>query len=286
MTEEVATTPAAESSTPAAPQSSVDDSLLAPLADASKPAESKPAEPAAKTEEAKPAEAEASKWFYADGTPGKGEAPAWYLADKYKTVEEQAKAYPELQKRLGAFVGAPTDGKYEFKTPDGARVQWQEDHPMLTEFTKWAKDNQLSQEGYQHLRGILHTYEESRIPDINQIKAEIGDNADARIAAMNSWSRANLGHDEYNVVREAVSGANAAKALKAIEAVVAKTRQVAMPKPGEDVAAGVPNGLAGIKHLMEAKDSKGQLKYFTDEAYRNDVDKKTRAFHEAQGKAA
>ena len=44
-------------------------------------------------------------WYLYEGIKGQGEMPSWFLADKYKNVMEQAKAYPEAQKRFGAFTG-------------------------------------------------------------------------------------------------------------------------------------------------------------------------------------
>src|SRR5688572_4360911 len=75
------------------------------------PAAAAPAAAAPATPAATPP-AETPTWFYSDGTPGKGAIPSWFKFDKYKSVEEQAKAYPHLESRMGKFVGAP-DGDYE-----------------------------------------------------------------------------------------------------------------------------------------------------------------------------
>ena len=73
-------------------------------------------------------------WNLNDTTPGTGEKPAWFKAEKYKNVSEQAKAYTELEKTLGAFVGAPKDDKgqpkaYELKLPEGVTVDMT--HPTM-----------------------------------------------------------------------------------------------------------------------------------------------------------
>lgn len=256
-----AQTPAAAPATPAAPAAA-------------------PAAPAAAAPAA-PAPAPAAEWFYADGTPGKGEMPSWYKADKYKTVEAQAQAYGDLEKRFGAFVGAPKDGKYEFKVPDGLGVELVNDHPLLGEFQKWAAESQLSQDGYQHLIGMLAQYEAAQLPDMNEIKKELGQNADDRINASAGWAKANLSPEEYADFRTATSGKEAAAAFKVIEAVINKTRQVAMPKPGQDVQAAQPNGLAGIQAMMEARDANGKLKYMTDPDYRAKVEKMNMDYHKS-----
>lgn len=207
--------------------------------------------------------------------------PSWYLADKYKTVEAQAQAYPELAKRFGAFVGAPKNGEYEFKVPEGLGVELVNDHPLLGEFQKWAKESQLSQDGYQHLIGMLAQYEAAQLPDMNQMKKDLGDNADDRINAVTGWAKANLAPAEYEALREATSGKQAAAAFKVIEAAINKTRQVALPKPGQDVMAAQPNGLEGIRAMMEKRDANGRLLMQVDSEYRNKVEKMNFAYHQS-----
>src|SRR5690349_17470972 len=46
-------------------------------------------------------------WYYSDGIKGDGAKPDWFKGDKYKTVTDQAKAYTDIEKKLGAFKGAP-----------------------------------------------------------------------------------------------------------------------------------------------------------------------------------
>lgn len=283
-----APTPAAASATPAAAAPATPATPAAPAAPAAAPVidsllpAADPAAPVAPAAApAAPAVPPTAEWFYADGTPGKGEMPAWYLADKYKTVEEQAKAYPELAKRFGAFTGAPKDGKYEFVTPEGLGVELVKDAPIVQELEKWAAENQLSQVGYQHLLGKLAEYEASHLPNMNEIKGSLGANADDRINAASGWAKANMTPEAYQDFRIATSGKEAAAVFKTIEAVINKTRQVAMPKPGQDVQAAQPNGLAGIQAMMEKRDANGKLQYMTDPDYRAKVEKANMEYHKS-----
>ena len=104
-------------------------------------------------EQGDPAEA---NYHYAEGVPGAGDIPEWFQADKYKTVEEQAKAYPEAQKlvgRLGKFVGAPEgdEGLSGYATenfiPEGVEVELDLENPLLKEMAPLFKEMGLSQEG-------------------------------------------------------------------------------------------------------------------------------------------
>lgn len=283
MTTEATTPAAAPEATPAAeakPESKASE-LFAPLENAKDAPAGEPGKTEQGKQEAAAKEQEQPTWFYADGVPGKGPAPDWYLADKYKTLDAQAKAYPDLQRKLGAFVGAPADGKYDSKLPEGL-PELDAQHPLVGELQKWCKENEVSQARYTEMLGMLAQYEASQIPDMDQIKLDIGDKADMRIGAVEQWARANLNHDEYQLLREATTNNAAAKVFKLAETLIAKTRQVAMPKPGEDTLAANPQGEAGLQYLMKAKDSNGGLRYFTDEAYRRDVDRKMQEHFKAQ----
>lgn len=66
------------------------------------------------TTEQAPAQAEQGpSWYIDESTPGLGERPDW-MPRKYKTAADVGKAYTELEKKLGAFVGAPE--KYDLST--------------------------------------------------------------------------------------------------------------------------------------------------------------------------
>lgn len=220
-------------------------------------------------------------WLLTEGVMGQGEKPGWLKSDKYKTVAAQAEAYVGLEKRFGSFVGAPKNEKgevnYDFKPPEG--VEFKADHPMAQAFTKWAGDNQLSQEGYNQLLGQLIQYEVAQQPDISAIKARLGENADSRIAAVAQWGKANLDNEGYATLRTATSGKGADAVFKVLEQVIAKTAQFKMPRPGDDVPAATGGeGLAKIKTDHGAKTPDGKLKVNVDPTYRAEIEKRYREY--------
>lgn len=140
-----------------------------------------------------------------DPSPGEPpELPDW-VSEKYRSapnpIEEQAKAYAEAQRRLAtktedlraevrdeisAEIRAemqakvPEDGAYEY--PEG----WQppEIEGLDERFKTWAKENGISQEGFNQL---VEMYGEAMaVPDLDAEKAKLGANADERIAAINA----------------------------------------------------------------------------------------------------
>lgn len=220
-------------------------------------------------------------WLLNDGVMGEGEKPTWFRQDKYKTVAEQAKAYPELEKRFGGFTGAPKNEKgevaYTFTPPEG--VEFKADHPMAQALNKWAGENQLSQDGYNQILGQLVQYELANAPNMGQIKGQLGENADSRIAAVAQWGKANLGNEGYATLRAATSGKEAAAVFKVLETVIAKTAQFKMPKPGSDVPAATGgDGLAKIKADHGAKMPNGQFRKDVDPAYAAEIDKRYREY--------
>jgi hypothetical protein len=226
------------------------------------------------------------EWFLYEGVKGVGKPPEWYKADKYKTVAAQAKAHTDLEKRFGAFTGAPENGVYEIKLPENLDGALDVEHPLLKGLQTWAAEKQMSQEGFSEAITMLAEYEASLVPDISVIKAEVGENADARISAVASWGKANLKPDEFETLRLATSGANAAAVFKTIEAVVAKSRQVRLPKPGEDVVAAQPGGEAAINAAQAKIGPDGKRLFETDAAYRAKVEKMRIEYYNSAQRAA
>lgn len=255
---------------PAAPiPGPVEDSLLPGDPPVAAPAVAPvvaPAAPAATP--ALPADPNAPKWFYSDGTPGKGAAPEWFKANKYVTVEEQAKAYNALEGRFGAFVGAPKDGKYDVKLPDGIGIELVPDHPLMADFTKWAAEHQLNQEGFSTIVGMLAQYEAAQLPNMAEAKARLGANADARLTAVAAWQKANLDPTQQAALRTAMTGHNADAVFTVVEALIGKSNQAVLPKAGADIPAPpAPTGDA-YKAMMAKKGPDGKALYFTDPLHR------------------
>ncbi len=227
-----------------------------------------------------------TKWYLSEGVAGQGDAPAWFKADKYKSVFDQAQAYPELEKRFGAFTGSPKDGVYQINVPTDVPVEFDTSHNLFQELNKWASESQLSQVAYDGIISMFSRYEASVSPDMGEIKKELGDNADARLSSVAQWAKSNLPDELYTAFKNAQTQSNAADTFKVFEAIIGKTRQVAMPKPGEDVIGAVPTGLEEINALQMAVypdgDNKGRRKYEIDSEYRKMVETKRFALFAAQ----
>lgn len=285
-----ATPPAAPPATPPATPPAADPPAADPPVSLLPPAdkvEGEAADPPAADPPAPIVNQDESEWFLSDGVKGEGKAPEWFRADKYKTVAEQAKAYPELAKLMGAFTGAPKDGKYEIKLPDGLDGTLDVEHPLLQTFQKWAGENQMSLKAFNEVVGMLAAYEAELAPDAATVKAQMGENADARINTIAKWAKANLALDEYEALQAAtVPGPATAATLKVIETLIAKSRQPRAAKPGADVPSGQPTGEAAINAAQAKLGPDGKRLYETDPAYRAMVENMRINYYNSLAKAA
>lgn len=135
--------------------------------------------------------------------PPAPERPEW-LPEKYKTGEDLAKAYKELESKLGAkdddirnsiieeiqkeaFADRPeTAGDYVL--PDSINADESVDNDLLKWWSEHSFENGYSQEEFE--QGI-QMYAQAVLgnqPDIEAETAKLGDNANARIDAASSWA--------------------------------------------------------------------------------------------------
>ena len=81
------------------------------------------------------------EWFQSEGIKGTGDKPEWYQSDHFKSVDEQAKSYGELQKKFGSFVGSPKDG---YELPEG----FSKEDALAQEVIIFGEETNLSKEGF------------------------------------------------------------------------------------------------------------------------------------------
>jgi hypothetical protein len=284
--------PAATPATPAAPATPppADSLLTVPATTPATPPATPPTEAAAPpaTPPATPPPA-APEWFLADGVKGTGAKPDWFK-EKYKTVEEQAKAYVAAEKRLGAFTGAP-EGEYAVTIPEQYKgvVDVDTTNPVFAELGKFARESNMSQQGYDGIIGLLAKYEASVYsppPTAEEAKTKIGANADTRLQSIGQYAGANFDEGTQKALKALFKPDNPyiAETVTAVEALIAKSRQPSMPKPGDGGDVPPVSELAAIEALHAAPDPKnpGKRLYQTDQAHREMVEERRRKYFAAQ----
>jgi len=136
--------------------------------------------------------------------------------EKFKSPEDQAKAYSEMSK---SFLKKTDDLRAEIKDeatadamkkymeergvpedvagyerPDDLNFKMTDD--MDAGIKDWAKENAVGKEGYENLLKLYN----ANMPDPVKEKAALGENADDRIGEMNRWLNANTTKDDHQIV--------------------------------------------------------------------------------------
>ena len=116
------------------------------------------------------------------------ERPEW-LPEKFKTAEDLASAYSELQKKFSQGKHkAPED--YDTSIFEEAGIG--DDDPLYNVYRDWAKENGVSQDAFEQLAGtfIQMAQGESQQAEISYKEEyeKLGPNADVTIKSMTDWA--------------------------------------------------------------------------------------------------
>lgn len=209
-----------------------------------------------------------SAWSYAEGVTGEGDAPDWFKADKYSSISDQAKAYKELEGKLGSFTGSPEEFTVtldEALTEKGIEITT--DDPLYDEASKFAKESNMSQEGFN---GLMNLYAMSKVAENEAIEQhrtdeieKLGQNAQGRIDNINSWVTANLPADLVEGFQEMATSAESIKVME---------RLVSMTRPGQVAANEAPAAPSmsseELQKMQFEKDEHGNRRIATDTEFR------------------
>jgi hypothetical protein len=209
-------------------------------------------------------------WFYAEGVAGEGDRPE-YLQEKYKTLADQAAAYPELAKKLGAYTGAPEE--YDLTLPEGAQEHLEIDleNENTQAFLDYAKEQGISQESMGEMLKF-HTQAMSEaladyVPDRDAEMAALGKDAESRINNLADWGKANLDQESFDRLRMLTTTADG---IQLVETLVNMTREAPTPTDIDNTPSG--KTAEELREMRYAKDDNGQLKYQVDPEYKKMVD--------------
>jgi len=232
------------------------------------------------TEEDNTAPTEDHAAAVADMVGDNSTAPDWLITDKYMTGErsieeatqEQAKAYPELQSKFGAFTGAPEN--YDISLTDAVKEAGGEldmEDGLLVQAMEFAKNSNMSNDSFNELVNI---FQMSQIADNNALTEQresemksLGPNAEARINNINAWANKNMSAADVAGLQEV---ATTASGVQAIEQLISKTRNA--PVAVDNAQPSAVMSTEEIQTAQFAKNEHGQLKMAVDPEYRRKVE--------------
>lgn len=156
-----------------------------------------------------------------------GQRPEWLL-EKYKTPEDQAKAYSELYgqfskktedlrkevladavKEYGKTVGVPEKPE-AYAYPEGFQPPVEGVDKALRE---WAHKNNVGAEAFQALVRDVHGMTVAKAEDE---LAKLGENANERIEAVNAWVTKNIAKDHFGQIKKIMTTADGVAFLESV----------------------------------------------------------------------
>ena len=200
------------------------------------------------------------QWYLDDNTPGTGLRPDW-LPSKYKKVADVAKAYTELERRLGGFTGAPE--AYDFSS-----LELDENQLVVKELSRVGKELNMSQEGLQKVLGtIASAYEtESQMHLDEQVK-KLGRDGERMLTEYKNWTKDYLALEEAERVHEWISSA---EDLQTFTKLMAHTH---MPNVPTTHAMNMANNFETVSELRKEM-AQNVSRFDSDPAYRADWQKR------------
>jgi len=180
----------------------------------------------------------------------------WDSESNTANYENMGNAYNELNSKFGGFTGAPKDG---YEPIEG----YEEGDEMLSAFTDWAKEGNMSQAMFNKGFEILSAQSNvsSEVSKENEL-AQLGDNPQARIDKVDNYLINNLSKEDY----EEMSGlVTTAQGVKLIEALIPAQSQHKLSDNNTSESSGLT--LAEVNEAAFKKDDNGNLLRSVDPAY-------------------
>ena len=212
-----------------------------------------------------------------------------YVQDKFWNkdtneinIEELSSSYNSLEKKLGARtedlskqiredianeVKANVPEKYEInmpEIPENIQMDINPEMPLLQWWSDTAKAKGLSQEEFNKGIEAFVNNEISSLPDSDNERELLGENANQRIEAADLWSKKNLSSDSYEAIAEFAS---TAKGVKALEEIMKLNKDA--PIPQTETAIEAAPSLEDLRSMM--KDPRYWKDGERDQAYINKV---------------
>jgi len=216
-------------------------------------------------------------------SPAAEDRPQW-LPEKFKSPEDMAKAYAELESKLGGQkTPAPDATPSDNKVPENPQAELQKQGLDMNEFSQeFAQKGELSQESYEKLakagfnKDIVDNYiagQQARAAQFEgTIKAEVG--GDERYGEMITWAKANLSPAEIDAYNAAVSSGNAEQAKLAALGLSAKFGKAVGNEPSRLLGGGQAGAADVFESTQQVTEAMRDPRYKNDPAFRAKVQSK------------
>ena len=183
--------------------------------------------------------------------PLEGDRPDW-LAEKFNTPQDLANAYTNLESKLGQseetirtnvmseleeeFNNGRPASSGEYELPESLDAEEAQDNELLNWWANEAWENGYSQEEFAKGIDMYVNAINANQPDIEAEFANLGDNAQDRVNAVELWAIANFKEEHMDAIRMLGS---TAKGIEVLEILMEQLRGSQMN--GQAQPAGVPS---------------------------------------------
>jgi hypothetical protein len=215
------------------------------------------------------------------------ERPEW-LPEKFKSAEDMANAYGELEKKLGQpqqqeEEEAPQQSE-ETTTNENEQTEAGNYNDAVVEASQefFANDGQLSEETYKKLeevglpRDLVDSYAAGQQALLQNEEAQIKGVAGGDYDAMAEWANEHLPSEEIDAFDEVVTNGDVRQAKLAVQGLHARYQNAVGAKP-KTLVQGAVNGTSTMpfKSMQELARAQSDPRYRSgDKAYHEEIDRR------------
>jgi hypothetical protein len=213
--------------------------------------------------------------------------PQW-LPEKFKSAEDMAQAYSELEKKLGQ---APKEDEAEAEQvetetenqEEQAEENVSEAYQTIAEASKefFENDGTLSEETYNALekaglpRDLVDSYAAGQQALLQSEEAQIQSVANGQYDAMAEWANENLPQEEIDAFDEAVTGGTVQQAKLAVQGLYARYQNSVGSTPKLTQGAVAGTSTMPFKSMQELARAQSDPRYRSgDKAYHEEIDRR------------
>jgi hypothetical protein len=213
--------------------------------------------------------------------------PEW-LPEKFKSAEDMAQAYSELEKKLGQAPKEDTEESEQVEEKAEDETEQTEEnsseaYQAVAEASKefFENDGQLSEETYNALekaglpRDLVDSYAAGQQALLQSEEGQIKSVAQGNYDAMAEWANENLPQEEIDAFDEVVTGGTISQAKLAVQGLYARYQNEVGAKP--KITQGAVSGASTMpfKSMQELARAQSDPRYKSgDKAYHEEIDRR------------
>lgn len=220
-----------------------------------------------------------------DQEGGQGDRPEW-LPEKFKSPEDLAKAYAELEKTMGkgedSGEDSGEDGEITEEQAQEAAEQAGLDLEALS--AEYAENGELTDESYEALekagitREVVDQFIAGQEAQMAVVRSEILETVGGEEAydSMLEWASDNLSDDEIDAFNDALDSGNISQIKLAVKGLSAQFAENVGQEPSRTLNGSTSNnsGLSTYRSTAELMKDMQDTRYAEDPAFRKQVEEK------------